>query len=230
MNSDQCKRLIVVYCNPTYTKHHRCTFPNTEIVSLYEYSNLLTVEFKIKYEPQIKFLQNHLNAGTEFTIEEVLQEIQSPSKQSYEIDKSDLMEALGVMKILPKSKYDAFYSLAAMNLLNAWISRNRVHDVKVIKEQNLFKNMYYFKTYLSNIVSALIENELDNTKVFIQDNLTMVEIFGFQFSYHNLPKNDTIKSYIQSPLNKEIIWEGKRLQPLAPLILHYARGLRQSDG
>jgi hypothetical protein len=157
----------------------------------------------------------------------LLHEIELPKKDIYEIDKSDLMEALGVMKIIPVDEFDTFYSLAAINLINAWISRKRVHDDKTIQEQKLFKNMYYFKTYLSNIITDLITKQSNFAKVYLKRDLAMVEILGFQFSFHHTPKNDTINSYEQNESNKEIIWTGKRLQPIAPLLLHYARTVRQ---
>lgn len=226
-NANQCERIVVVYCNPTYTRHQRCKYPNTDILSIYEFSNLLSPQLRIKYEPQIKFLQNHLNVSRQFNSDELLHEIESPKKEIYEIDKSDLMEALGVMKIIPVDEFDTFYSLAAINLINAWISRKRVHDEKTIKEQKLFKNMYYFKTYLSNIITDLIVKQSDFAKVHLKKDLAMVEILGFQFSFHHTPKNETINSFELSELNKEIIWTGKRLQPIAPLLLHYARTLRQ---
>jgi hypothetical protein len=137
------------------------------------------------------------------------------------------MEALGVMKIIPVDEFDTFYSLAAINLINAWISRKRVHDEKTIQEQKLFKNMYYFKTYLSNIITDLITKQSNFAKVYLKKDVAMVEILGFQFSFHHTPKNDTINSYEQNERNKEIIWTGKRLQPIAPLLLHYARTVRQ---
>lgn len=226
-NANQCDRIVVVYCNPSYTKHQRCKYLNTEILSIYEFSNLLLPQLRIKYESQIKFLQNHLNISRKFNSDELLHEIKSPKKEIYEIDKSDLMEALGVMKIIPDDEFDTFYSLAAINLINAWISRKRVYNEKTIKEQKLFKNMYYFKTYLSNIITDLIKKQSDFAKVYIHRDLAMVEILGFQFSFHHTQKNETIDSYELSELNKEIIWTRKRLQQIAPLMLHYARTIRQ---
>jgi len=226
-NANQCERIVVVYCNPTFTRHQRCKYPNTDIVSIYEFSNFLSPQLRIKYESQIKFLQNHLNINRQFNLDELLHEIEFPKKDIYEIDKSDLMEALGVMKIIPVDEFDTFYSLAAINLINAWISRKRVHDDKTIQEQKLFKNMYFFKTYLSNIITDLITNQSKFAKVYLKRDLAMVEILGFQFSFHHTPKNDTINSYEQNESNKEIIWTGKRLQPIAPLMLHYARTVRQ---
>jgi len=40
--------------------------------------------------------------------------------------------------------------------------------------------------------------------------------------------NDILKEYERSIQNKEIIWNKKRLQPLAPLLLKYSRLLKQN--
>ena len=229
LNANQCNKIIVVYCNPTYTRHHRCKYTNTDVLSIYEFSNLLSPKLRIKYESQIKFLQNHLNVNRQFDLNKVLREIESPTTENHEIHKSDLMEALGVMKIIPNDVFDTLYSLAAINLINAWINRKRVREEKTIKEKKLLKNMYYFKTYLSNIITDLIIKQADFAKLHIKGDLTIIEILGFQLSFHNTPKNDTITSYEQSELNNEIIWTGRRLQRIAPLLLHYARVLRKQN-
>ena len=228
-NANQCEKIVVVYCNPTYTRHQRCKYPNAEILSIYEFSNIVSPSLRIRYEPQIKFLQNHLNINKQYSIDKLLQEIEFPKQDIYEIEKSDLMEALGVMKIIPISELDTFYSLSAINLINAWISRKRIVKESSLKEQKLFRNMYYFKTYLSNIITDLITKKANFAQVCIKRDLVLIDILGFQFSFHNTPKNELINSYERSELNKEIVWKGKRLQPIAPLILHYSRTMKEQQ-
>jgi hypothetical protein len=228
-NANQCEKFLVVFCNPTFTRHHRCIYSDTQIISLFEFSNLLTSDLRLKYEPQIRFLQNHLNIGEQFNVEELKEEIENPKQTEYEIKKSDLMEALGVMKIMPTDKYDTFHSLAAINLINSWLSRNRNKKNISGKDNKLFKNMYYFKTYLADVLTDLIKREVDFAKIYIERDLSIVEIFGFQFSFHHTPKNETISDYEKSNTNKKIIWTGKRLQPIASLLLNYSRTLRNSE-
>lgn len=228
-NANQCEKLLVVFCNPTFTRHHRCIYSGTQIISLFEFSNLLTSDLRLKYEPQIRFLQNHLNIGEQFKIDELKKEIKTPKQKEYEIKKSDLMEALGVMKIMPTDEFDTFHSLAAINLINSWLSRNRNKETISDKDGKLFKNMYYFKTYLANILTDLIKREVDFAKIYIEKDLSIVETFGFQFSFHHTPVNETISSYEKSNANNKIIWTGKRLQPIAPLLLNYSRTLRNSE-
>jgi hypothetical protein len=228
-NANQSEKFIVVFCNPTFTRHHRCNYPNTQIISLFEFSNLLTSDLRLKYEPQIRFLQNHLNLGEQFNIDELKAEIENPKQAEFEIKKSDLMEALGVMKILPVDSYDTFHSFAAINLINAWIGRNRKNKSTSGKDDKLFKNMYYFKTYLSLVLTDLIKRQVNFAKIYIDNDLSMVEIFGFQFSFHQTPRTDTILVYEKSKSNTEIIWTGKRLQPIASLLLNYSRTLRDTQ-
>ncbi len=65
--------------------------------------------------------------------------------------------------------------------------------------------------------------------MFITKDLTIIPISGFQFSFHSVPMNKTLKEFRKSENNKEIIWSGKRLQPIAPLLLNYSRAIRQKN-
>jgi hypothetical protein len=226
-NANQCNKLVVVYCNPTYTKHHRCNYSDTNIISIYELSELVSSEIRKKYEGQIRFLQNHLHSQEKLDAEKILTEIITPTQEVYEIKKSELMEAFAIMKIKPKSDEDFFHSFCAVNLINAYIGRQRKNQENDEKNKNLFKNMYYFKTYLSEIIAERIETNNFTIPVYINKTLIMVDIHGIQFSFHNIPLIQTLKDFVTSENNKEIIWKGKRLQPIAPLLLNYSRALRQ---
>jgi hypothetical protein len=219
--------LIVVYCNPTYTRHHRCNYEGTEIISIYELSEKVSSQVRKKYENQIRFLQNHLNLPESININELLKEINQPKKEEYEIQKSDLMEAFATMKILPKSETDFFHSLCCINLINAYLSRQRRGNQQVEKDAKLFKNMYSFKAYLSEILTERIKAKNFSAPLYIEKNLIMVEINGFQFSFHNIPLNEILETFSRSQDNNKIEWSGKRLQPIAPLLLKYSRGIRQ---
>ncbi|HWD87445.1 MAG TPA: hypothetical protein VG367_04915 [Mucilaginibacter sp.] len=226
--ANQCKKLYVIYCNSSYTPHHRCDYADTEIISLYQFANILNPELQLNFEPQIRFLQNHLNLNEKHEKEVLLNEINNPLKETYEITKSDLMEALGIMKIMPSTIHGVFYSLAAMNLINAWVGKQR-NSGTTKKEERLFKNMYYFKSYLSNIISNLILQKVDFVSIYITNELCMIELLGFQFSFHNVPKNDIILSYEHSTANKEIIWCKKKLQPIAPLIFELSKIMKREQ-
>ncbi|MGI4872985.1 MAG: hypothetical protein ACRYFX_17630 [Janthinobacterium lividum] len=226
--SNQCHKLYVVFCNPTYTRHHRCKHPDTHIISLYEFSNLLSDSILLNYKPQIRFLQNHLNLDETTDSKKVLSEILNPLRDEYEVQKSDLMEAWSIAKLVPTTEGDIFHYLAAMNTINAWLGRNRRDKNKNQSQvDKLFRDMYFFKTHLTKLLVYLIENPKPFTKVFIENQLTLIEIKGFQFSFHNIPKSDAITQFQSSSKNKKIEWCGKRLQPIAPLLLKYARAMKQ---
>ena len=225
-NSNQCRRIIVIYCNPTYSNHHRCNYPETSIVSLYEFSNLISTVTRKKYEAHIRFLQNHLNPQGSYDSDSLLKEINNPTKVFYEILKSELMEALGVMKITPKNDLDFFHSLCALNLINAFLTGKRGNDHLNSRQEKLFKDMYSFKKYLSDIVTDRINHQVFSIPIFITKDLIIIEIKGFQFSFHNIPLNQTLLEYERSSQNKEITWKEKRLQPIAPLLFNYSRSLR----
>ncbi|GAB3634498.1 hypothetical protein GCM10027422_00880 [Hymenobacter arcticus] len=225
--SNQCHNLYVVFCNPTYTRHHRCKHLETHVLSLHEFSSFCAGSAYVEYETQIRFLQNHLNLSETADSTALLAEITSPTQENYEIQKSDLMEAWSVAKLVPTTDNDTFHYLAAMNVINAWLSRNRKNKPTNKSQQDkLFRDMYFFKTYLSNLLTELIERPRASTKIFIENELTLIEIIGFQFSFHNLPKNEIITRFQNSQENQPIVWCGKRLQPIASLLLRYAIALK----
>lgn len=226
-NANQCQRLVVIYCNPTYTRHHRCKYEGTEIISIYELSEKVSSEVRNKYERQIRFLQNHLNLPEIINVDELLNEINQPKLEEYEIQKSDLMEAFGTMKILPKSETDLFHSLCCINLINAYLSRQRKGTQILDKDAKLFRNMYSFKSYLCDILTERIKAKNFSAPIYIEKSLIMIEVNGFQFSFHNVPLNEPLENFSRSQDNRKIEWSGKRLQPIAPLLLKYSRGIRQ---
>lgn len=222
-NGNQTKELIVVYCNPTYTKHHRCKYDNVQVISLFEFVYKKSRVLYNDYDRQIRFLQNHLNAIEDYSIKDLIAEITYPSKNSYDIYKSELLEALGIMKIIPANKFDLFYYLSSMNLINAWINRN-----KRKKNKKLFSDMYYFKTYLSKTLTHLIVHNTYGARIYLEANLAIIELNAFQFSFHHLPMSDEMTDYLNSEDNIEIVWSGKRLQPIAPIIMRYAHELSKT--
>lgn len=224
---NQAKKLIIVFCNPSYTRHHRCKFKNTSVVSLFEFADWVSPATRINYENQIKLLQNHLEIQEEYDAEILRDDIYNPKKPEYPIEKSDIMEAMGIMKIIPSDNSDFFHSLTCFNLINAYLSRERKKKTLKTKEKNLFKDMYYFKTYLQRILVNRIEKGNFTAPIYIEGDLIIIEIFDFQISFHNIPMNDILEQYEQSEHNKEIIWNEIKLQPIAPLLLKYSRILKR---
>ncbi len=87
--------------------------------------------------------------------------------------------------------------------------------------------MYSFKSYLCDILTERIKAKNFSAPIYIEKSLIMIEVNGFQFSFHNVPLNEILETFSSSQDNKKIEWSGKRLQPIAPLLLKYSRGIRQ---
>ena len=134
------------------------------------------------------------------------------------------MEALGIMKITPDNKFDLFQYLSSMNLLNAWINRNKRQKNK---KEKLFSDMYYFKTYLSKILTHLLANNSYGARIYLEQDLAMIELNGFQFSFHHVPMSNEMIEYLNSEKNIKIEWSGKRLQTITPLVFRYAGELNK---
>lgn len=224
--SNQCDSLFVIYSNPTYTKHHRCTYENTFVISLFDFSYLENHTEKSKFDNQIRFIQNHLNKQENYNPERLLAEIQNPTKPKYEIKKSDLMEAFAYLKIYPLNEHDFFHSLCCFNLINAFLSDKTNQSMKK-RQLNKFKDMYYFKTYLAKILSKMIRKNELIYPLYITKSLIYIKVLDFQFSFHAIPLNDELKSFMKSSANKKQEWSEKRLQPIAPLLLHYSRAIKK---
>ena len=215
-NYNQCEELIVVYCNPNYTRHHRCKHENVRILSLFEFYFLTNNKSQSKMLNQIRFLQNNLKSIQTPTKEELIKEINLPENSAYKISQYELMEALAIMKIIPENSNNLFHYLSSMNLLNAWISR-----AKKNKNLRLFNDMYYFKTYVSKVVRHLLTVNNYGAKISYENNLTIIEIYEFQFSFHHVPYDENVAELLK-PL-KKIRWNEKRLQPIAPLVFKYTK-------
>lgn len=219
-NGNQCDELYVIYCNPTYTRHHRCDYPNTHILSLFEFVYRNSKKLYGEFDRQIRFLQNHLNTQEEYSEESLINEINHPKTENYEILKSELMETLGIMKITPTNNIDLFHYLSAMNLINSWINQNRK---KKNDSEKLFRDMFFFKTYLSDAVSEIIKNGKFGSIIYLEKKLIIIEINDFQFSFHHIPLTQYLNNYLSSKENIKIKWSGKRLQHIAPLIFRYSK-------
>ena len=220
-NANQCDELYVVYCNPTYTKHHRCKYPNVHIVSIYEFAIKNSEEITMTNLKQIRFLQNHLNEQKEYSNNELINEINEPKSESYEIYKSELMEALAIMKIIPNSNYQLFHYLCSMNLLNAWIGERKKE-----KKDKLFSNMYFFKTYLSKTLENLISENNFGAKIYLTQNIVIIELNDFQFSFHHIKMSKKLNDFMNSKLNIKIDWKGKRLKPISSLLFRYSKQIK----
>ena len=223
MIKDYAKEIYIIYCKPVYTRHYRCQQRNVHVLSLFEWLELLPSDKVINYKPQIRFLQNDMRCITELSTKDLFQEINNPQKETYNIEDYDLMEAMSIKQIKPKTQAQIFYFLAAMNLLNAWLTAKRKIELSP-KEKKLYKDIYSFKELIVPLFEKLSLLRNCEIKTGIEKDLALIEIMGFQFSFHSVPISAEIISLIRS--NKDsITWKGKRLQPIASLIFNYAKAI-----
>jgi hypothetical protein len=226
--SNQCEKLIVVYCNPTYTKHERCMYQDIDVISLFQFAKIKHQISTTKYEGQIRFLQNHLQQSDATSLEELKCEIDNPARKMYPIANNILMEALSIIKVIPENEYDFFYFLSCANLINAWLGRKRKMEQISLKDKKSLKDIYFFKTYVVNTISEWILNS-KSPDIFMDKEILYITSFDFQFSFHSIPITDILTKYLKNSIKSTSTWKGKRLQPIAPLLVDYARMLRSQN-
>lgn len=118
---------------------------------------------------------------------------------------------------------DAAYVCACANLLNAALNRRlRTYDDSV----KLAKEVYSFKAIFGRTIDDMVKKPPPDVQVYVeQDALLYVSVRELQFSFHAIPRTPAIRAYRLSRNNVPQPWSGKRLQPVAPLVLRWARAL-----
>ncbi len=119
------------------------------------------------------------------------------------ISEANVLAAKELIKINAYSQVDFFVILASINLLNASI---KLPD---------FKNQLTYseiKGNVSRILHYLISLEFNKYELDFYINPTercaYIEIYGLQFSFHNININDTINVFIDSDKNKKNLGKG----------------------
>ena len=223
----QAKRLIVVFCHPTFTRHHRCTDQSSSVVSLSEFLRMLSSSIHRRYIQQARFLINHLRQepsedGKSLTSDEILNLIKT-RERPVPIYTSELREARAGLGMIVTTTGDAAYVCACANLLNAALNQR-------LKTYNgtlrLAKEVYSFKAILGRVIEDIIWNLPPDVGVYVErDGLVYVNACGLQFSFHAIPRTPAIRAYECSAQNVPQTWAELRLQPVAPLALKWARAL-----
>lgn len=225
----QAGRIIVVYCHPTFSKHHRISEEGISVVSLTQFLRLFGPEALRRYIDPARFLINHICLSSDIFSREHRLDSKTAMEQLYsqtnpvEIKTADLREAKAGLCIMVKTAADAAYVCACANLLNAAMNRSlNVYRGSVV----LTKNVYSFKEVLGRAIEEIILSRPDGVKVFVgTDDLIYIKVCGLQFSFHAIPRTGTISHFQRSNDNIPQKWDEKRLQPVAPLVLRWARCL-----
>jgi len=221
------RSIVVIYCHPTFTKHHRCQDVSVRVLSLSEFLNLGSAAVRAKYLGQARFLINHLKTGDEADLigsEADLHERLLRGKATRgEIFTSELREAKAGLGWLISTVGEAAYVLACANLLNAALNRNLHLYSGALR---LEKNVYSFKAQLSRVVEQVVDLETDEVEVYVPgEGLTYARVRGVQFSFHAVPGSARMDAYASTDRNRPQTWSGLRLQPMAPAVLAWARAV-----
>jgi hypothetical protein len=223
-NANQCKELIVVYCSPVLTEHHRCCLPNVKVVSLTRFLQLSSEKVLKEYLNHVRYLQNHLLfdrivCPDDSEEEKLFSRIQK-STQEIAIYASHIKEAKAGLEIDPITNTDAAYFFACANLFNAALNRKSYFEGKEIP-----KEAYSFKQVIKLNIEKLVKKPINDIEIFVDLDLDIIYVkaLGLIFSFHNIPHSQVILEYAQSASNKRINWTGLKLQPISPLVLAWAR-------
>ena len=226
-SANQCEELIVVYCHPTFSRHHRCSYPKTKVISLLGFVSGEYNGRKSQYNRQARFLLNNLQS---LNIES-----KKKAKKSRDI-RSDILKANNTLKLnipislLREAKSgleievvtvgSAAYFFSCANLLNATLSgRYGIGSIP----SNLEKAVYSFKRRVGKVVESIIDNPIQGVEIYFDHQLMYVTIDTIQFSCHAIPRTKKIRGFINSKANERQNWSGIRLQPISPMVLDWGR-------
>ena len=226
-NANQCDELVVVYCHPTFSSHHRCSYPKTKITSLLNFVSGNQDGKRSVYHRQAKFLIQNLRIHDIQTKKQPLDsscyasEIKKlDDEKTFTIPISLLREAKSGMEFEVATSQDAAYFFSCANLLNAALTgRYGIGSIP----RSLPKEVYSFKAQVGRVVEYLIKYPIDGIEIYFDDRLLYVTIDGIQFSFHAIPRTPPIRNFIASKRNRKQCWSGIRLQPISPLVMDWGR-------
>ncbi len=108
-----------------------------------------------------------------------------------------------------RTKSDAFLVLASLNLLNAEVKK---------KEYKNVVSYGLIKPNVSKFIQQCVESDqiryVDEVYYNTKEQCVYIRCYGVQFSFHNVGVHN-INDFVNSPQNKEVDWDGVRLQPIA---------------
>lgn len=134
-----------------------------------------------------------------------------------------ITEAKKIINKRPISISNLFQVLCAMNLINA-----------ALKKKEFKQEVYYgmLKPKVSKLLRYVLENDQlkFDIKFYINSSeyCAYIEVYGLQFSFHNITIDEQLKEFIDSPKNKPKAWKGVRLQKIAGELFDYANNNKEA--
>lgn len=229
---DQTDKLVAVFCHPTFTRHHRCTHDTVRVLSLSEFFQELSPAIHRRYVQHARFLINHLrqdhgNPDEDLQSGSICRMILK-AERAMPIRTSDLREAKAGLGMVVTTTADAAYVCACANLLNAALNRRlRAYDGSL----KLAKEVYSFKAIFGRAIDDILRNRPSGVQIYAeQGGLLYITVRGLQFSFHAIPESPALRAHRRSRSNEPQAWSGRRLQPVASLVLRWARLLVREEG
>lgn len=109
-----------------------------------------------------------------------------------------------------KTKEDAFLVLCSLNILNAVVKKKEYKD---IVGYGLIKPSV--KNFILQCIDGGELKYVDEVYYDTKGQCIYIRCFGIQFSFHNVGEERIGDSFINSPMNKKVEWDGVELQPIA---------------
>lgn len=233
MNFSAAARLIVVYCQPTFSQHQRCNAANVQVLSLQEFVSLGAGPGRFNFLPQARLLINNLHLENaehrepQLPASNLLAEIQSGQCKPIKIETSELREAKAGLGIVIVNASDVAYLCACANLINAALNKKIGNYEGSVR---LSKDVYTFKSRLALSLAKVTDLNIPEVALFVaEENLVYVKVGKVQFSFHSIPRISALEEYAKSARNIPQQWNGVRLQPIAGLVLAWARTWLRED-
>ena len=218
-NAERASKIIVIYFADTKYQFRIDLPSNVEVQSIAQFD---ATELDEKFEEFIRVLLRRLDlpqhgADTKDLASIVMGRTNAPPTPIME---ADVNEALAALKRPCTSKSELRYQLAAGVLLNAWIEDER--RLGFVRR----KKFYAFKQQIGALVNWAVNAGLSGTRVWADTEskrpILYIRIDDVDFSFHAIPNtNDFLDSSSNTPT-----WSGVRLKPIAPIVLKWARAMR----
>lgn len=129
-----------------------------------------------------------------------------------EVSLENLIKAQVIIKYLKIDNiYDVLVFLAAMNICNTYIK----------KDKNKEHITYIFKNYIFNLLDAIKEKEIYNVYFYHTKSLLIVQTAKIQFSFHNISSKDNEQYFAEDLFyTKKLVFDNIRKQFCATTIFN----------
>ena len=212
-------RVIVLYFADTKYQFNTDLPPGAEVQSITRFD---AIKLGGCYEEFIRVLLRGLDLPEKaFDTEELASIVAGRSMAPPStILEADVHEALAALKRPCTSKSEFRYQLASAVVLNAWIDDER--RLGFVRR----KKFYAFKQRVGILVEWAASARLPGVKIWAEvqsrESLLYVRIDDVDFSFQAIPGSN---AFLNTSGNMPI-WSGVRLKPIAPIVLAWARAMR----